>query len=287
VIRHRSLASLFSWRIFLAKRTVVIDAGVITQLGYGNTAVAEKLREFLKPGSGVDIYPTQAAYEELTSQPGKLSGVVGPDLPRTSAAQQRLLDDLALHPPPTSSSQWASVRDTLERNNKAGGMLSPQDARSAAQAMAMGAEFWTMDQKTFTDLKSPQQAQNLKKTFPSLKIAAESKIPVQRGGMSDYRVARRLMGLAPIIVSFNGVITELPPTGPGGGGSGGSGTTAYVEKDMKPIEVGGPSPGGVAKIGGLQLLFQGASSTGPTTGRIGKWSQRRCRKSAAASPKIG
>ena len=247
----------------MANRIILLDASVVEQIGEGNQDVANKLREFLKPGSGVEVYPTQAAYEELTEQPGKMMGGVGPDLPRTSAANKRLLEDLALRPAPTSASQWASVKDTLQRNNKAGGLLSPDDARSAAQTIAMGGEFWTMDQKAFTDKKSPQQAQNLMKTFPGLKVAPESKIPVLSGNRSDYRVARKLMGLPPIIVSFNGMITEPPEGGPGGGkpGSGGAGgTTAYVgEKDMQPVEVGGPSPNGVAKIGGLQLLFQGVN----------------------------
>ena len=244
-------------------RKILMDASVVEQIGEGNQAVADKLREFLKPGSDVEVYPTQAAYEELTAQPGKLVGGVGPDLPRTSAANKRLLEDLVLRPPPTSGSQWASVKDTLQRNNKAGGLLSPEDARSAAQTIAMGGEFWTMDQKTFTDKKSPQQAVNLQKTFPGLKVAPESKIPVQSGSRSDYRVARKLLGLPPIIVSFNGVITEPPASGPGGGkpgGGGPGGTTAYVgEKDMRPVEVGGLSPNGMAKIGGLQLLFQGVN----------------------------
>ncbi len=245
----------------MAQRTILLDASVVEQIGEGNTAVAEKLRDFLKPDSGVKVYITQAAYEELTGQPGKLSGGTGPDLPRTSAANQRLLDDLGLRPPPTSPEQWASVKDTLERNGKAGGLLTPEDARSAAQTIAVGGEFWTMDQKTFTGMKSPQQAQNLKKTFPGLNVAPESTIPVQSGNRSDYRVARKAMGLSPIIVSFNGTITEPPSSGPGssGGGTGGKGgTNAYVgEKDMTPVEVGGPSPDGVAKIGGIQLAFEG------------------------------
>jgi predicted nucleic acid-binding protein len=143
----------------MAKRVIVLDSGIIIEISKGGKPVAEKLREFLKPESGVEVYLTQQAYEELTAQPGKLSGGSGPDLPREAAANKRLLEDLNLKPAPVSQGAWKSVVDTYQRNNKAGPLLSVEDLRSAAQAIAMNAEFWTLDQKTF--VKQPQNSRRL------------------------------------------------------------------------------------------------------------------------------
>src|SRR5262245_13626262 len=196
----------------MANRVVVIDAGVIIQITKGATQVANALRELLKPGSSVEVYVTHQAYEELTSQPGKLSGGVGPDIPRTAAANKRLLEDLKIRVAPAPPGAWKNVMDTYQRNNKAGGLLTPEDLRSAAQATAIGAEFWSLDQKTFV-----KQPQNLQKTFPGLRIAPESQLPVGTQP-ADYRVGRKLMSLPPIEIDLNGRIVQRGPKGSGSGG---------------------------------------------------------------------
>ncbi len=243
-------------------RTVILDAGVINQINKSNLPVANKLKAMLAPGSGVTVYYSDQAFMELTGLPnavdwpGKTSGEFGPDLLRSRAAARKMLEDLeaaGLKRAPAPPGGWDNVIKQYAANEKAGNMLSIEDLRTVAQAIYLKAEVWTFDTKTFVN---PKNANNLKVSFPSLKIAVESGLPISNKPW-DYRVGRTLMGLKPIIVSFHGQISEPPPTGSGGGGGGG-GLTAYIgEADMRPIEVGGPNPGGQAMMGGLLLAFQG------------------------------
>ena len=100
----------------------------------------------------------------------------------------------------------------LTANAKAGGLISAEDMRLVTQATQLGAELWTLDQKTFV-----KQPGNLSKNFPNLKIAQESRMGVISGKPNDYRVGRKLMGLGDIIIDFQGRITEPPPDYGGGG----------------------------------------------------------------------
>ncbi len=139
----------------------------------------------------------------------------------------------------------------ITANAKAGGRISAEDMRLVTQATQLGAELWTLDQKTFV-----KQPGNLAKNFPTLKIAPESRMGVVSGKPNDYRVGRKLMGLGDIIVDFQGRITEPPPDY-GGGGGGGKLTAHVGEADMRPVETSALNAGPAAAAGGLVLIFQG------------------------------
>ena len=234
----------------MATRKVLLDGGVLNQINKGNQPVANKLKAMLAPGSGVKVYVADQALMELTGQPGKLSGGVGPDLPRSAAAAQRFLQDLQLEVAPAPPGGWDNVVKQYKANEKAGNLIAVDDLRLVIEATNLDAELWSMDQKTFV-----KQPGNFQKNFPNLKIAAESALPISTKP-NDYRVGRTLMGLKPIIVSFHGEISDPPPTGGGGSGGGGAGEeelTAPIGEEVVPLELGGTGALG----GGLLLLFQG------------------------------
>src|SRR5262249_25141174 len=151
--------------------------------------------------SGAKVYISQQAYNELTGQPGKLSGTVGPDLPRTAAANGKLLSDLGIKVAPAGK---LADRSSVYERNSPKPTLSETDMMTAAQARAIGAELWSFD-KAFR--KDPGRAS----TVFEVKVAPESqRAYAEPGRREDYRTARSLMHLAPVEITVSGRIVTQP-----------------------------------------------------------------------------
>ena len=186
------------------RRLIVIDANVIGEINRGNQAIADRLLELR---SSATVLISQQAYQELTSQPGKAVGGVGPDLPRTAAANRQLLADMAIHVAPAGDP--VRFREVIEANARARNTISNNDIQTAATARANDAELWSPDKSFRTQNKA-----NLERVL-RIRIANETydSSLVGVGHREDYRVARRLLGLHEIDISVGGR-TPLGPTGP-------------------------------------------------------------------------
>lgn len=189
------------------RRTVVIDANVIGEINRGNVQAAQALRNMTWQAT---VCISNQAYKELTAQPGKMNSGTGPDLARTAAANQLLLRDMNIAVAPAGDA--VKFNEVILANSKAKNTISAEDIQSAAAAKANDAELWSFD-KSYRVNKNPAA---LEKRL-GIQIAPETySIPLTQGSArEDYRVARSLLGLAPVEVSVGGRIgTPQAPAGP-------------------------------------------------------------------------
>jgi predicted nucleic acid-binding protein len=194
-------------------RIIIIDANIIGEINRGNKDAASQLRALLASDT---VYIAEQQYKELTSQPGKMMAGVGPDLPRTAAANKRLLEELHIAVAPKGDS--TKFDEVLEANKLARNTLSAEDVQTAATAKANDAEVFSLD-KSFRS----QDLTALEKRLGIRIAAASQTLPVVgRARREDYRVARELLGLEPLDISVGGRIkqTPAPPRSSGGGGGG-------------------------------------------------------------------
>jgi hypothetical protein len=218
-------------------RIVVLDYNVIQNLNRGSAKTATALKRLIE--SGARVYMAHQAYQEATSQPGKMLGGAGPDLPRTAAGNERLIADLAIR----VTSERFDQR-VIDRNN-AGKSMSDSDALVLAQAKQLKAdlgaqtvELWSFD-KTFRNDAGSTEA------IYGVKVAAESQTAYETpADRSDYQVARRLMGLkTDFEISVGGRIQRKPSKKPPGSG-GGAGGSAPGGSDIGTPHA---DPGGVGE----------------------------------------
>jgi len=240
-------------------RTVLIDADVIGHINRGNPKAAASLRALIE--SGARVYISQQAYNELTGQPGKLSGTVGPDLPRTATANKKLLGDLGIKVAPAGK---LGDRSFVYERNSGKQTLSETDMMTVAQARSIDAELWSFDKAFRKDPRSAGKAFDLKIAPECQRAYAD---PAQR---EDYRTARALMHLAPVEITVGGRVVvprpSRPPTGSGTPGGqteaveGRPGTKAVIgTPDEGPLDVG-PTVTRGAKIGeGVVLAISGVN----------------------------
>jgi hypothetical protein len=168
-------------------RVVVLDYNVVQQLNRGSTKAATALKRLIE--SGAWVYMSHHAYQEATSQPGKAVGGTGPDLPRTAVANERLIGDLSIR---ITSERFDQM--VIDRND-AGKTLSDTDALVVAQAKQLQADLGQRVELWSFDKALRNNAGAIETTF-GVKVAPESQNAYETTGeRSDYRVARRLMGL--------------------------------------------------------------------------------------------
>lgn len=173
-------------------RTVILDGNVLDQLNRGNTAAATALKNLLKNGS--TVYVSQQAYNEMVKNSA---------IPRSQAANQLFLDDLGI--------KVASPGKLADRVSVYSGSakLSEADLLVVAQAKSAGAELWSFDRvfrKNHAEIAATLQVKIASETI-NVGIL-DGKVPPQ-----DYRVARRIMNLAPVDISLTGGVTRPGPKG--------------------------------------------------------------------------
>ena len=178
---------------FRKTRRIVIDADVIRHINRGNARTAQALRAALD--SGVNVYISVQAYKELTSQPGKMLGALGPDLPRTAAANKKLLADLniAMAPPGRFGDRLLVYEKNAERQT-----FQETDMMTVAQARAIDAELWSFDRAI---RKDPQLVERV---FGILVANESHRCYCEPGQREDYRVARKLMHLDEVEFTVGG-----------------------------------------------------------------------------------
>jgi predicted nucleic acid-binding protein len=193
-------------------RKIVIDADVIGHINRGNARAAEALRTACD--NGASVYISAQAYNELTSQPGKMYGGVGPDLPRTAAANKRLLEDLRIEVAPSGT---LAERVPVYAKNAEKPTLQETDAMTVAQARAINAEVWSFDRAIRND------PQAVEKRFGVVVAGETQRAYYEPGQREDYRIARKLMHLKEIEITVGGHVvdqpTQSPPTLPASGDS--------------------------------------------------------------------
>lgn len=233
-------------------QTILIDANVITHLNHGSQKAADALRKLMN--SGAMIYISQQAYNELTSQPGKMVGGVGPDLPRTAVANKMLIQDLGIKiaPAPPGSS-------IIYTRHKRAPVLSKSDLETAAAAFEIKAKVWSFD-RAFRENPA-----NVEKSL-GIQVAPESSVAYDADALMqtrDYRTARKLMGLATDFeISVGGRIQKIPPKKPpskkGGGGGGGGGIPAGTPPDLNTPGARGQKIGDGIELGlkGVNFIIQ-------------------------------
>jgi hypothetical protein len=271
-------------------RTILLDANVIDEINRGNAPAAQALKQLLAAKN--TVYISQRAYEELTAQPGKMVGGIGPDLPRTAAANKLLLKELGIQVAPAGA---MGDRVEVYTRNAKGSTLSKEDQMVVAQARALNAEVWSFD-KSYK-----REARNIETAF-RVKVAPETHLPLApQGGKPDYRVARRLVSLPPVDISVGGVVASKPsrsrpPTG--GGGSGGtSRTKATVGVPSGPTipDTLPPNPGkakmdaAVLGLKGLNFVIQGINDAVQERRMREAWSrmQPNVERQLLANPGLG
>jgi hypothetical protein len=248
------------------RRVVYIDANVIDQINRGNVNAANTLRQIIS--SGIEVRIPRQAYYELVNQPA---------IPREATANRLLLEEMNIRiGPATSLTQRVPTYERNITRSRAGTIISEADARMVAEVSAAGGEIWSFDRAFRTNPR------NIEANF-GLRVAPESNLPLApASAIKDYRIGRQLLYLRPVEISLRGNIINRPPSGGTSGGAGGGispyiggasgqsqtttgtasrrATTAYVgSRDMRVPQVGGPSAGGTAVIGGIQLAFMGAN----------------------------
>lgn len=262
--------------------TILLDKNVITNVARGDVATAQALKRIL--ASGEQVYIAHAAYNELVR-----------DSPiQMRMGYEKLLKDLHLTTPPAGATSIKDRGDFYADNithvpapGKPGQIkeygrrdsTTPGDAFIAAEAKALNARLWTLDERF------AKRAENLGVT----PLAGVSGIKSQSGSESIAQ-ARKLMGLKPLSMLQSGSVKpskggpSSPPSGgtkatsksgpaspPSGGttttskgGSGSSGaktkiTTAEVGPPIEPVQEHGPSASGDAKFQAATLVFDGVN----------------------------
>ena len=246
---------------------LILDTNILADVSRGNTLVADALNRYIR--SGTTVYISRAAYDELVTRApnAQMSGQyremlsdlriqIAPSGPMATRVGV-YSDNIQINPAPGQPGQ---IREYDRKNDP----TKPGDVFVAAQAKAIDARLWTLD----TDIikRAPQLG---------VKLAPECATIRGINGTESPDAGRQLLGLNPKAIGVDGRVLpapatsgvggayQIPPPPPsqtGGGktGGGGGGTKASVGvADNTPIIPGGPSPDGMAKIGGIRLAFQG------------------------------
>ena len=228
--------------------TILLDKNVIADIARGNTAVADALTRLCQ--SGEPVYIARAAYDELVrDSPVHLRmgyELLLKDLKITTApaGASSITDRGNFHADNPEKGQPGSVKEY----GKGKANETPGDAFVAAEAKAMRAKLWTLDERFAKKAKSL-----------GVELARECQIK-GKSGTEDIGQARRLMGLKPLSMLQNA--TKAAP-GKGGSGnppSGGSSTpetTSEVGKPLEPVQEHGLNARGDAKFQAATLVFQG------------------------------
>jgi len=240
-------------------RTILLDANVIIEIKRGNREAAITLRKLIKDGHRVWI--SAQAHFELVDNPQLR--------PQSRRAQSMILEELRIPiaPPGDAAVRWRFIAG----NNPAkGGLAEPTDVQHGAQIAALrsggiDAELWSFD-GAFRN--NHQQLLREK----GVKVAPESYgLPVTgASGGGDYRVARELLGLAPVKIDELGNVSARgpwkpprrvlppgkPPSGGGGGGGGPAPVIPGVTGGLKPMVVGSSAKGAKAEAG-VTIVLQG------------------------------
>jgi predicted nucleic acid-binding protein len=235
--------------------TVLLDKNVFTNLAKGNAAVCHALTQLL--GSGEPVYIARGAYNELVR-----------DSPvRLRMGYELLLRDLKITTAPAAASSITDRGNFLADNityepqqnqpgrvdeyGKGKSKATPADAFIAAEAKAMNARLWTLDENF------AKRAKNLGVT-----LARECQIKATTGNNEDVGQARRLMGLRPLSMLQN-VKTAAAKPGPSNPPSGRpvqeKGTTGEVGAPIEPVQEYGPDARGDAKFQGATLALEGVN----------------------------
>ncbi len=237
-------------------RTILIDANVIGEINRGNAQAAQTL---LALRGNNKVYISRQAFNELTSQPGTMIAGVGPDLPRTAAANRLLLQDLGIEVAPSGAApDRIAVHDTNIAKMK--GNISAQDLAHVAQAKAIGAEVWSLD-RAFR-----KQASMIEKQL-GVKVAPETvSTPLvgQKAG-EDYRVARKLLNLGEVEITVGGVVKKTPPPTPIGGGGSVPPKTPAPSGPTGPIK---PPSGGASSASAARSIAREAARQAATDMRL-------------------
>ncbi|QIG96813.1 PIN domain-containing protein [Bradyrhizobium sp. 6(2017)] len=261
--------------------TILLDKNVITNVARGDVATAEALKRIL--ASGEHVYIAHAAYNELVR-----------DSPiHLRMSYEMLLKDLHITTPPAGASSIKDRGDFHADNithvparGKPGQIreygrrdsTTPGDAFVAAEAKALNARLWTLDENL------AKRAQNLGVT----NLGGVSGIK-SRNNPESIAQARKLMGLKPLSMLQSSVKPSKdgssPPSGgttkatsskggsasppssgatttsKGGGASGAKTkiTTAEVGPPIEPVQEHGPSASGDAKFQAATLMFDGVN----------------------------
>ena len=224
--------------------TYILDTNVMPDIARGNERAAEALKQRLQTGQSVTI--SQAAYNELTEMPNNKA---------LGAQYREMLNDLKIRPaPPGSMADRVRVYaeniqvtpgpgkpGPLDEYGRGANRGKPGDAFVAAQAASTEYKLWTFDEKV--QKRAPQFGIQL---APECTIKGVS-------GVEDPARARRLLGLPPIEINAQGVVTRRHPFGSPYGFTG----TVKVPS-APPVEIN-PSQRGQAIVGGIGLVFEGVN----------------------------
>ncbi|UQT60694.1 DUF4157 domain-containing protein [Streptomyces durmitorensis] len=258
-------------------RVIYLDGNLIEEeLKRGNENVARTLRGLL---STADVRLARWTYHELVEKP---------ELPRTSVANRLMIEELSKQGLRVEAT-YPPLSQTVDRrleNDSPRPVTSELDLQLVAAARAGRGEIWSVDKVFARNGKAVEQRFGVK-------VATESALGSGGSGAKDYRVARQLMGLAPIDISMSGVVRRQGGTGNDSGGTsngpmpsakgGGSAVTPKAiptpqgrftdatgpraeqgstralvgSPDMTPPMVFGPSPRGTAIAQGAVVALQG------------------------------
>ena len=231
--------------------TIILDTNVLKDVSRGNQRVSDALTRYLK--AGTPVYISKASYEELvtradTAQMGGQYREMLSDLRINVAASGAMADrinviadNIELVPAPNKPGQ---MREYDRKNDP----TKPGDAFVAAQAKAINAKLWTLDEK-------------FAKRAAQFGVPLADEVGKIKGisGPENPDAARKMLGLNPKPIGSNGL--PLPPKGGSGGGNGGGGAGGTYEvvgvADNTLPEVGGPSARGEAIVGGIQIALEG------------------------------
>jgi hypothetical protein len=196
---------------------IIIDANLIRNIAQGNQAAAAALTKMLD--SGRKVYIARAAYNEvvgtqwaLAEQYGKLLKELGieiaptptgstPDAKAAMKSRVNTYADNALQQAKPSKGIPGPMPEYGGKRDPVSGLKTrPADAFVAAEAKALNAELWTLDQQFARQAR--QQG---------VKVAAESNI-ASVGGPEDVATARKL--LRPKTPPSGSGAPPTPPPGP-------------------------------------------------------------------------
>jgi predicted nucleic acid-binding protein len=186
----------------IPKRTIVLDGNVFHEINRGNKDYAERLKSLVQTE---DVYISHAAYQQV---------VVDPPMRRHATANKLIVDELHIKITPPARADVLS--DIRARNAANRNPLSANDLLVAADAKSFNGEVLSPD-------TAFRNNANGVRTAIGVRVATDSEtLPIApHGSVQDYRVGRRLLGLEPVEISFDGTVTRPPKPGPTGGGSGG------------------------------------------------------------------
>jgi hypothetical protein len=177
------------------QRMVIIDANVLDQINRGNASAANSL---LNLAARREVFISQQAYNEA---------VLNPLMPLTATANRLILEELGIPVAPAGEMEArVDVHTQNATTSRPGhGVLSEQDAPTAAQGAAIGAEVWSYD-GPYHD--NTPQVEGL-----GVQVAPESFF-TEAVEPADYRVGRVLLGLPEVQISILGAVTRPRAGGP-------------------------------------------------------------------------